>query len=69
MFILAYGTAFGETLTIAHFPYYSFKARSGARALGTRGALLSGGLAVPCLQQQHSAPDAVCTEQWAVCAE
>lgn len=25
VFVLAYATAFGETLTIAHFPYYSFK--------------------------------------------
>jgi len=24
VFILAYATAFGETLTISHFPYYSF---------------------------------------------
>lgn len=27
VFSLAYATAYGETLTIAHFPYYSFKAR------------------------------------------
>ena len=27
VFVLAYATAFGETLTIAHFPYYSFKVR------------------------------------------
>jgi cycloeucalenol cycloisomerase len=25
VFLLAYATAFGETITIAHFPYYSFK--------------------------------------------
>jgi hypothetical protein len=25
VFALAYATAFGETLTIAHFPYYTFK--------------------------------------------
>jgi hypothetical protein len=27
VFALAYATAFGETLTIAHFPYYTFKVR------------------------------------------
>lgn len=27
VFVLAYATAYGETLTIAHFPYYTFKAR------------------------------------------
>lgn len=27
VFLLAYATAYGETLTIAHFPYYSFKVR------------------------------------------
>ncbi len=32
VFALAYATAFGETLTIAHFPYYTFKV--GAQALG-----------------------------------
>ncbi len=30
VFVLAYATAYGETLTIAHFPYYSFKASKGA---------------------------------------
>ena len=25
VFVLAYATAYGETLTIAHFPYYTFK--------------------------------------------
>lgn len=25
VFLLAYATAYGETLTIAHFPYYTFK--------------------------------------------
>lgn len=25
VFLLAYATAYGETLTISHFPYYSFK--------------------------------------------
>ncbi len=27
VFALAYATALGETFTIAHFPYYSFKVR------------------------------------------
>ena len=27
VFLLAYATAFMETLTIAHFPYYKFKVR------------------------------------------
>ena len=25
VFVLAYATAYGETLTIAHFPYYTFQ--------------------------------------------
>lgn len=29
IFCLAYATAFMETLTIAHFPYYTFKVRRG----------------------------------------
>lgn len=35
VFVLAYGTAFGETLTIAHFPYYSFKDRSRMYSVGS----------------------------------
>lgn len=27
VFLLAYATAYGETLTIAHFPYYTFKVK------------------------------------------
>ena len=41
VFTLAYATAYGETLTIAHFPYYSFKAR-GAGVLALLACLLSG---------------------------
>ena len=29
VFLLAYATAYGETLTIAHFPYYTFKVGRG----------------------------------------
>jgi cycloeucalenol cycloisomerase len=34
VFSLAYATAFGETLTIAHFPYYSFKVRRRGKGRG-----------------------------------
>lgn len=30
VFLLSYATAYGETLTIAHFPYYTFKVGEGA---------------------------------------
>ncbi|KAI3423819.1 hypothetical protein D9Q98_009655 [Chlorella vulgaris] len=35
VFLLAYATAFGETITIAHFPYYSFKDRSRMYSVGS----------------------------------
>ncbi|PRW32580.1 Cycloeucalenol cycloisomerase isoform B [Chlorella sorokiniana] len=35
VFVLAYATAYGETLTIAHFPYYSFKDRSRMYSVGS----------------------------------
>lgn len=35
VFLLSYATAFGETLTIAHFPYYSFKDRSRMYTVGS----------------------------------
>ncbi|KAL4432232.1 hypothetical protein ABPG77_005994 [Micractinium sp. CCAP 211/92] len=35
VFALAYATAFGETLTIAHFPYYTFKDRSRMYSVGS----------------------------------
>ncbi|EFN54514.1 hypothetical protein CHLNCDRAFT_11379, partial [Chlorella variabilis] len=35
VFLLAYATAYGETLTIAHFPYYSFKDRSRMYSVGS----------------------------------
>ena len=35
VFALAYATAYGETLTIAHFPYYTFKDRSKMYTVGS----------------------------------
>ena len=35
VFILSYATAYGETLTIAHFPYYVFKNRSAMYRVGS----------------------------------
>lgn len=35
VFSLAYATAYGETLTIAHFPYYTFKDRASMYSLGS----------------------------------
>lgn len=35
VFVLAYATAYGETLTIAHFPYYEFKDRAAMYKTGS----------------------------------
>lgn len=35
VFALAYATAYGETLTIAHFPYYSFKNKDAMYSVGS----------------------------------
>lgn len=35
VFLLAYATAYGETLTIAHFPYYTFKDKSKMYTVGS----------------------------------
>lgn len=34
IFVLAYATAYGETLTIAHYPHYKFTVRSGSDLRG-----------------------------------
>ena len=35
VFLLAYATAYGETLTISHFPYYSFKDKAAMYKTGS----------------------------------
>lgn len=35
VFLLSYATAYGETLTIAHFPYYTFKNREAMYSIGS----------------------------------
>ena len=35
VFVLAYATAYGETLTISHFPYYSFKDKAAMYKTGS----------------------------------
>lgn len=43
VFLLSYATAYVETLTIAHFPYYKFKVRSlhCAMSIGLQGHVLA----------------------------
>ena len=35
VFVLAYATAYGETLTISHFPYYTFEDRTRMYTVGS----------------------------------